>query len=478
LNRNAEPEDTAQARLKLLSRTLREDPTRLGRHVRYFKTPYMLRESSRSDLARTIAVLPNLVYVDLPEGMFSDEPSFQTLRLEVEARCADLRKMTYMGGSEGSLTKLARGMTWRNLEVLELVRINMAPATLRHVLGALQNLRALKVTETNAMSDEIFWEHEAMPPFPPLSELVLTKTPRVTAAGLNEYLKWPAARKSLKVLTLNGTGIKPANLQQAIAGATSLRTLAIHENVIQPLSNTAQVELLSSKSLRTLRFEIGTDPSSSPYSGAAASYYQYLATSLLSRCLPNLRAVYVQDRTFPDQLLGLTPPSAPFAFGGRPSSSSSNKKSPTGYLSPPNSGGSHRLSSNNPFAHHSSLTRTLEVFTKGEDEMDWSFMKVNPHGQNGGDTSRYSMVSVASQQGLRPGSSYGLGSDVAGSGWASGGARRSVMIGNGAGGFLAVPNYDSGIAGVGGNSGRGEELWPRPVSSAGEKRRGDRDLWR
>tara|TARA_R110002060_G_scaffold74909_2_gene84379 strand:+ start:245 stop:403 length:159 start_codon:yes stop_codon:yes gene_type:complete len=51
-----------------------------------------------------------------------------------------------------------------------------------------------------------------------------------------------------------------------------------------------------------------------------------------------------------------------------------------------------------------------------------------------------------------------------GKGWqsASGGARKSVIVGNGFGGFLAVPS-DGG----------------RPSSSGGEKRRGSQyDMWR
>src|SRR5687768_7158801 len=111
-DRNGEPEDTSQARLKLLCRTLREDPVRLGQTVEFLRMPYMLRESCQVDLAKTIAVTPNLRYVDLPEGLFTDDPSFLTLRLEVQARCLHLRKMTYMGGSERSLQALASGTVW------------------------------------------------------------------------------------------------------------------------------------------------------------------------------------------------------------------------------------------------------------------------------------------------------------------------------------------------------------------------------
>ena len=67
----------------------------------------MLRESNAPLLARTIAVLPNLKYVDLPEGLFMDDPAHHTLKLEVQAMCPGLRKMTYLAGSERSLETLS-----------------------------------------------------------------------------------------------------------------------------------------------------------------------------------------------------------------------------------------------------------------------------------------------------------------------------------------------------------------------------------
>lgn len=86
--------------------------------------------------------------------------------------------------------------------------------------------------------------------------------------------------------------------------------------------------------------------------------------------------------------------------------------------------------------------------------MEWNFSRVQPpiSGRRGSATTP------------RPVSSYGL-SDSMGAGWSSpaGGARMSVIVGNGFGGFLAVPSDDGA----------------RPSSSAGEKRRGSQyDMWR
>ncbi|KAB5531280.1 hypothetical protein GE09DRAFT_381064 [Coniochaeta sp. 2T2.1] len=549
LNRNADPEDPAAARLKLLCRTLRDDPARLGPRVEFFKTPYMLREAAQADLARTIAVLPNLKYVDLPEGMYMDDPSYMTLRLEVQARCREIRKMTYMHGSERSLAQLAQGNVWTKLEVLDLVKINMDPSVLRQALSMLGNLRAIKVRESKHFTDELFYWSDMMPPFPVLEEFVLNEVPNVTAQGLVQWLAFPEVQQALKVLSLNHTGVKAFTLPEVLALAPNLKTLSIEDNVTASLpaaAGTPHVPPLASKSLESLHFEI---TSTNSVSGASAtqSYYNYLASSLLSGGLPNLKAVYVRDENFPDLLLGLPPPMPGFAEGGyaRPASSGSNRSfnssrlstspgfvpiSPQTSLSSshpsymqnpyqnrssfaPGSQQSHflqaqmsnssssnpRFSSNNPFANHqpptvANLPSKLEVFTKSEDQLVWSFYgRVAPGDRR------------LSKSPARPLSSYGLANDVLGGsavGWSpGGGARRSVFIGSPQGQFLQVPE-DGGSGrrkhhhrhhkggSVGGShrtrlgSGAGidieaeEEEWPRPKTSSDGKKREDMDLWR
>ncbi|KAH8888878.1 hypothetical protein GQ53DRAFT_783549 [Thozetella sp. PMI_491] len=553
-DRNGEPEDTTQARLKLLCRTLRSDPARLGPLVEFFKIPYMLRESCQADLARTIAVLPNLKYVDLPEGMFQDDPPFMTLRLEVQARCQHLRKMTYLGGSERSLQALATGSIWTQLEVLELIHLEIDPTILRQVLGALGNLRALKITDNNSITDEVLGFHEMLPHFPPLEEFILTNVPGVSHVGLAYWLELEAARLALKVLTLNNTGVKAWALQSLVAFTPALNHLSIVDTVaaaIYTAAGTSNIPPLASTSLQTLHYEISAAPSTSKFAGVAGSYYNYLASSLLQGGLPSLTAVYVREPNFPDMLLGLAPPAPAFAEGGiaRPASSGSSTSafsggfsnaslspgyapvSPQGFLSPsgtgPHYGGtrpfqpqSHlapnpfqdasrpksfspgfpapsgnwqpghnpRFSSNNPFAAVTAqstggsnassfgngianLPAMLEVFTKGDDELDWSFVKVNPGSQ---------LPSGRRGSNARPLSSYGLKADTLGgntAGWSSGGgARRSVLVGGAGGGFLAVPDDAPSSRRTAG--GGGEDFWPRPLSSAGETRREKLDLWR
>ncbi|KAI1377479.1 hypothetical protein F4677DRAFT_60051 [Hypoxylon crocopeplum] len=498
-DRNGLPEDTASARLHLLCRSLREDPTRLGKLVQYFKTPYMLRESSASTLARTIAVLPNLRFVDLPEGLFSDDLAYHTLKLEVQARCPSLRKMTYAGGSERSLEALGRGNVWPNLEVLELTRINMDPATLRYVLASLQRLRALKLSDCSILDDDIFKYNDALPAFPALEEVILIDTPTVTSDGLVAYLSREETQGQLKMLSLSNTGVQPSTLHKVLAHAPSLTTLSIIEQVDSSFpSHSGPIPPLTNWSLQTLRFEITASPATSPYTSITGGYYNYLASSLFAGGLPRLSAVYVRDQNFADNLLGLPPPNPGFACGQqRPSSSSSVGmfNLGNGGLSPSSTGSysnaPSRFSSKNPFAaalnppgrpKMLSLNQTLEVFTKGEDDLDWGSIRMDPldnHGSaNNGGRGRGGISASG-----RPLSSYGL-ADL-GSGWQAGGgggARKGAVAGTDASGFLAVPG-ETGIGGHGrkgsasSSSGGTEDLWPRPSSSYGAKK-GDRDLWR
>ena len=89
--------------------------------------------------------------------------------------------------------------------------------------------------------------------------------------------------------------------------------------------------------------------------------------------------------------------------------------------------------------------------------MEWNFSKVQPPKERG----RRGSATTP-----RPVSSYGL-SDSMGKSWQQGnGARKSIIVGNGFGGFLAVP-ADGGTA--------------RPSSSGGEKLRkrvSQYDMWR
>lgn len=486
-DQNGVPEDTAQARLRLLRRTVRDDPTRIGKLVQYLKTPYMLREFCYVELAQTIAVLPDLHYVDLPEGMFADEPAYATLRLEVQARCPKLRKMSYMAGSERSFAMLATGQVWTRLQVLELKRLNIDPTTMRNVLGCLVNLRALKVSQTDSLSDEVLLSTEGLPALPPLEELVLKDTPRVTAAGLIEYLAWLETQQALKVLTLKDTGVQASGLADILTMATSLRTLALQSKISEPFPHNAGIPPLASRSLRTLRFEVSGRTTSAQDASAANTHYTYVANSILSSNLPRLRKLFVHDESFPDKLQAMPAPGGALSGNGarhrhQSSSMSSTRGAPALRVSPPPSSGvpgspgsnnngmtspkysssplaspravprspglsasagqlaQHRLSSNNPFAPQGTgraPIQTLEVFTKSDEFGQWNFARVDALQRSSSPAAPAQQQSSSAAS--RRESHYGLAADVEGQGWDRGAARRSVMVGNAEGGFLTLP---------------------------------------
>lgn len=93
-DRNGDPIDAPQVRLNLLMNTVRQDPD-LGDMVLSLRMPYMTREANKAEIARTVSVLPNLRYVDLPTGIFHDDQSCHALKQELMARCPDLRRMSY-----------------------------------------------------------------------------------------------------------------------------------------------------------------------------------------------------------------------------------------------------------------------------------------------------------------------------------------------------------------------------------------------
>lgn len=455
-DRNAEPEDTAQQRLHLLCRTLRDNNTGLGKTVRYLKLPYMTRETCKPDLARTIAVLPNLKYVDLPEGFYSGEPSCNTLKEELQVRCPQIRKMNYQYGSEQSFELLARRTIWQNLEVLELSKLDMATLTIRYVLGSLPSLRVIKLKDMR-QDDTLFTRRSDSPPFPPLNELLLEETPNISINALAEYLSYPNVKAALRTVVLTNSGIAPEYLHRILSLAPNVTKVSIVEAVQNHFPASTEIPLLVSRSLKILHYEITSQTSANRYNDPTTSYYAYLTSSLLSNGLPSLRALYVRDINFPESLLDFAPPVPAFMSegDGRPLSNNNPFAStaPNGSLASNSNGGG--------------LQRQLEVYTKGIEEMEWNFSKVEPAQEKG---RRGSMTA------LRPVSAYGLAnsggqmsSSWSGSFGGRGDVRKSVMVGNGFGGFLAVPAEDV-------DRPRSSGGWPG--GSAGEKRGSRYDIWR
>ncbi|KAK8245770.1 F-box domain-containing protein [Phyllosticta capitalensis] len=425
-----DPMDIPTQRLTLFARTVRENQ-RLAHSVLLLKVPYMTRETSKADLARTISVLPNLRYVDLPDGFFAGDASSLALRQELQARCPQIRKMKYDAGSEQLFELLFQG-AWSRLEVLEISRLRIEAITLRKIISCLPELKELDISDTPWLGDAIFEQSSLVAPFPAVQHLKFREMPTITAAGLRTYLSRFDTSAKLTSLTLDNTGVLVAELHSVMTAAPALTEIKILSAVTTPLPMEARPPLRSSV-LRALNFEITSAPNAlqglqPPHS----SYYAYLITSLLTHSLPGLQELYVRDPDFVETLT-LAPPMPSFAQDGR--------------------GGGPR-----------SLTQPMDIYVKGLDELDWIFTSFEP-AEEPGNRGSFSMG--------RPLSAYeaskGLGPQ-----W-GGDSRKSVVVGNGFGGYLAVPADMPDRPKSAGSWTRGHHH----TSSQGSFKRGSRaDLWR
>ncbi|KAI9674305.1 MAG: hypothetical protein M1822_009554 [Bathelium mastoideum] len=439
--------DPPAVRLQFFTRTIRENG-QLAQVVRFLKLPYMTRESCKVELARAVSVLPNLLYVDLPEGFFSNDAICLALRQELQASCPEIRRMKYERGSEQTLELLAHGL-WANMEILELANLAIEPGALRIVLASLTALRELKMTEIDSLDDSIFHSAAALPPFPALQKLALTRLPRIAHTGLIDYISNPNdpfVRDTLTDISLiHMPSISTVNLHAILSSAPHLTTFTFEANVTRSLP-LEPLPPLQSRSLKTLYFEITSEVSPQPLlKDPAESHYAYLSSSLHANALPYLRKLYVRDSTFADSLL-LAPPSAPFAADGshyNPNSPNTNHslfRNSNPFLSSPTTAAPPSM---RPVS--STFSQTLEVYSKGLDELDWVYTAIAPPTAPGRPGSR---------SGDQPVSAF---TAQLGPQW-GGDARKSVVVGNGFGGFLAVPVDDGN---PGGSSGG------RPGSSGG-----------
>ncbi|KAL8695546.1 MAG: hypothetical protein Q9224_003369 [Gallowayella concinna] len=417
--RNGEPIDAPKQRVEQFSRIVRDNQS-LAIQVEFLKMPYMTRETCIADLARTVSVLPNLKYVDLPDGIYSDDRSCGTLKQELEARCSDLRKMKYLHGAERSFALLSQSQPWQNLEILELSRLEIDPNTLVSVLASFPALRQVKLEELPMIDDSIFRRSNSTSRLPPIGTFSLQNTPGVTAGGFEAYLSRAEVREVLTHLTILDTGVLPSELHRILAMAPYLRSLRINQTIQRALTPST-IPPLASRSLDTFYFEVES-PSAAPHDlqPPSESYYQYLASSILAGNFPSLISLYALSTSLPSLLL--PPPAAPFA---------------------------------NPKAPSSGLRQPLMLYTKSIPEHDWYLTVISPPTS----TNRRGSATAT-----RPISFYN-GSTQLGPQWGDKG-RDSVIVGNGFGGFLAVPN-DDGTRPSSSSGHKHKHTWSKSKSSAG-----------
>ncbi|GAM84031.1 hypothetical protein ANO11243_020220 [Dothideomycetidae sp. 11243] len=399
-------EDIPGRRLSLFCRTVRES-SNLAQQVEILKLPYMTRETSKGELAATVSVLSSLKYVDLPEGVFDGDPSCHTLVNELQARCPQIRRMAFRKGAETYLESLT-DRHWASLEQLELSGVSVEPSLLRIILASLPTLKSLALLQLPWINDSIFENSPNLPAFPCLEALAIEDCPNITSRGIRIYLSDQRNRNTLSRLRLRRTGITVSSLTEFLYDAVRLQYLTLISRVnfadTLPLTTTP---LLASISLRVLNFEImDADEHAPNLTKPSAAFYSYLARSLHSNSLPSLQTLYVRDTGFPDLLL--RPPQQQQGMNG---------------------------------ASASTLAAPLEVYSKGLDEAEWIYTVITqnfPHQHTSRSDPSSNSPSLFSSGG-RPLSAYnasrGLGPQWGGS--------DSVMVGNGFGGYLAVPRDES-----------------------------------
>ena len=388
-----------QERLQLLSRSVRENKI-LGQKVQFLKIPYMTREGSVADLARTISFTPNLRYVDLPDSLYIDDPSSNTLKQELQAQCPSIRQMRYFCGAESSFQTLGQSGHWQDLESLELSNLAVESSTIIDVFVSLPALCEVRLANMSLLDDSLFESSVDSVIFPPLVKLDLQGVPNITVEGLTAYLGQPKSKLTLKTILLDDTGILASEIHRILSAAPNLTSLHVTANVNRALAP-SQTPSLASQSLKTLHYEISNaDSSPGGLTSPSDSYYAYLSKSVLSGSLPSLSHLYaISDN--PQSFLQPAP---------QPSNNSIQRK---GTIPAPLS---------------LSITQPLQLYTKAVREMEWNLTLISPPtpAHRRGSTTATGPESLYHPAPLSP--QY------------RNAGRNSVMVGNGFGGFLAVPS--------------------------------------
>jgi hypothetical protein len=422
--RNGESKDPAQQRLELFASTVRENAY-LGSMVLVLKMPYMIRETCKADLARAVSGLPNLRYVDLPDSLFSGDPSLVPLSQELMHRCPELRKIRYSAGSESNFKSLTRMTQWMNLEVLELNNLAVGPETLLYVLGSFPVLHEVKLAGIQTLEDSMFLLNPALPAFPALSTLVLEGPMKLSVAGILPYLSRPDTQEILTSLSFIETELPIDELYRLLSNLPRLTDLTIRQSVTRTIT-LAPIPPLKSVSLTTLRFEIL--PSSTSSTQVVDSYYAYLVTSLMSGSLPSLTTLFAYNTSLPELLL--LPPVNQFAPPNITNGPMSSRFSSYSIASSTTSS-SHSERYHIPPESMLSMASTLTLYTKpaSAPELEWSVTVIDPpsiHNGRQGSRSATRPLSMISNSSM---SAFSISSQKG----------NLPVVGNGFGGFLAVP---------------------------------------
>lgn len=276
-------------RLVFLRRTLQENRD-VAEMVELIKMPYMTRESWKQELGKLVFLTPNLRYIDLPEGVYQDDPSCANLKSILLGRCLDLRKMKWMHGAERTFAASDRSyFPWKHLEEVELVELKVGSEQIASVLSSLPNLQSLTLKKLAWVADDTSFAIT----FPKLHTLVLEEVTGITTSDIISYL---SANPDLHTLTLTKTPIDFSSLPDLLAASPTLHTLNLTVYVSDTLPRSTPP--LSSPTLHTLKFSIHNSDSTEGLSNPSKSHYTALAAALAKGSFPSLRTLHVSDAEF------------------------------------------------------------------------------------------------------------------------------------------------------------------------------------
>lgn len=304
-NGNTDSNEPVKTRMRLLYRTIQENEA-IANTVLYLKAPFWVREGCKQELTHLVSLLPNLCYLDLPLAVYTADYSCPLLST-LKSRSSQLRLMGWKAGAEQSFMHIGLDQPWKMLEVISLSNMKLDDTQLQSVLITLPNLRSVKLEEMAYLTDALFDSSSLSMGFPQIKSLSIQECPKLTIAGIKQYLQGQSFEPTLEELALTNSGFIPDQLNSILSIAPVLRVLSITCAVSRPCLPVNQLGNLSSTSLRELTYDIVNSDSSTGLTAGAPSYYQYLADSLCSGSLPNLKEMHVNEARFSVRLGKYTP---------------------------------------------------------------------------------------------------------------------------------------------------------------------------
>lgn len=400
------------------------------------------RESYVAELARIVSRTRNLKFLDCPDGVYGRALGCSALREELKAQCQNLRQMKFHAGSEPIFYELKNNKVWMNLEVIDLNMLAVDARTLLDVLPRWTMLRDLSLKRLNCLQEKAV---NVVRDLPPVQNLRIENCPGVTLEGLAAYLRFPQKRLALQRIQLIETGVGVGDLHQILAAAENLRAFTIELEVKQPLEHESLPDL-ASYSVTSVDFQITSPEVKKWETPASQSHYDYLIRSLNNNSIPNVDSIWVRDVSFQENFLhaaALKSPlqQQPTGTNGHTHSNSQSNTNPfanNNLLSPSSytNTGSTSDSASPQSPTFPPANKRITLYAKGNQELDYHYSLMHPALPDGGRST--------STTDPRP---FSINTAPLGPVW-GGEARRSMIIGNGQGGFLAIPD-ENGKASAG-----------------------------